>query len=80
MVWDLGGTSDNKCKNCGQLLPEIMSCDEWKKAGQDLRRQIMQPGGLCKSAMIVMWSLRKKHWWSKKMIKTNVFTGEETEE
>lgn len=38
----------NKCGSCGQPLPQIMTCEEWKKAGEDLVAQVMQPGGLIK--------------------------------
>lgn len=34
--------------SCGQPLPEIMSCKEWKKAGEDFIRQFRQQGGLIK--------------------------------
>ncbi len=37
-----------QCKKCGQPLPQIMTCKEWKKAGEDFMRQFTQAGGLIK--------------------------------
>ena len=46
-------TTEYSCSKCGQPLPQIMSCEEWEKAGQDLVRQVMQKGGLLKSGGFV---------------------------
>jgi hypothetical protein len=41
-------SDEHLCKRCGQPLPQIMTCEEFEKAGEDLIRQLMQPGGLLK--------------------------------
>ncbi len=38
--------------SCGQPLPEIMTCKEWKKAGEDFIRQFRQKGGLLKCGLL----------------------------
>lgn len=45
------------CIKCGQPLPEIMSCEEWKKAGDDLIRQVMQKGGLISTLKCACYAL-----------------------
>ena len=33
---DMVSMNNFKCSKCGQPLPQIMTCEEWKKAGEDL--------------------------------------------
>lgn len=43
--------ADKFCSSCGQPLPQIMTCEEWKKAGEDFIAQFRQKGGLLKAGL-----------------------------
>jgi len=43
--------TNKQCKKCGQPLPQIMTCKEWEKAGEDFMRQFRQSGGFIKAGM-----------------------------